>query len=234
MDNLENAVILAGGLGTRLKSISKDTPKPLMPIKDKVFLDYPISQISKFNIENIYLAISYNSKFIINHYKDKNLKYLIEEIPLGTGGAIKNALNNINSENILFLNGDTLFNINIKEMYQKHLINDADITIASKILDNPHRYGTMDISNNRVVRFNEKKEIDSGVINCGIYIINKRIINKFPESEKFSFENEILENKTDELKLIPYISDDYFIDIGIPEDYYKAVNDLPNLFQIEL
>lgn len=229
MDNIKDAVILAGGLGTRLKSVSNDTPKPLMPIEDKVFLDYPIKQVKKSNVENIYLAISFNSQFIINHYKNENYKYLIEDTPLGTGGAIKKALNEIQSQNILFLNGDTIFNINVLEMYQKHILNDADITIASKVLDFPYRYGTMDISNNKIINFNEKKEIDSGLINCGIYIINKRILKHFPTQEKFSFEKEILEKKTIDIKIIPYISDAYFIDIGIPEDYYRAIKELPNI-----
>lgn len=112
MDSISGAIILAGGLGTRLKSISNNIPKPLMPINDKVFLDYPIHQLKKFNINNIYLSVGFNYELITDYFKNTDIKYIIEDQPLGTGGAIKKALSQITDfENIIILNGDTYFDV---------------------------------------------------------------------------------------------------------------------------
>jgi len=232
MDSVSGAIILAGGLGTRLKSISKDTPKPLMPINDKVFLDYPIHQLKKFNINNIFLSVGFNHNLIVDYFKNTELKYIIEEEPLGTGGAIKKALSQISDfENIVILNGDTFFNIDYDKLVELHLKTRSDITIGSKIIQKPYRYGTMEIENSKVIDFKEKKEIEEGVVNCGIYIINKSILKYFPSEEKFSFEKEILENQIQKLKISTLISDSYFIDIGIPEDYNKAISELPQFLK---
>lgn len=232
MDSVSGAIILAGGLGTRLKSISKDTPKPLMPISDKVFLDYPIHQLKKFNINNIFLSVGFNHNLIVDYFKNTELKYIIEEEPLGTGGAIKKALSQISDfENIVILNGDTFFNIDYDKLVELHLKTRSDITIGSKIIQKPYRYGTMEIENSKVIDFKEKKEIEEGVVNCGIYIINKSILKYFPSEEKFSFEKEILENQIQKLKISTLVSDSYFIDIGIPEDYNKAISELPQFLK---
>ncbi len=224
MDSVKSAIILAGGLGTRLKSVSGDTPKPLMPINDKVFLDFLIDNLKKYNINNIYLSISYNYEIFLNYYKNTNLKYIIEETPMGTGGAIKMALQKINENNILILNGDTFFDINYNNLINKHLTNNYDITIATKSMNHPYRYGTIEVKDDNIIQFKEKCEIDVGIINCGIYVVNSRILNIFPSADKFSFEKDVLEKYTNQLKIIQQNSDGYFIDIGIPEDYQKAID----------
>ncbi len=225
MDSITKCLILAGGLGTRLKSISGDTPKPMMPIGNKAFLEILIERLHKFNLFDINISISYNSDYFLNYFKNSKYNFITEKEPLGTGGAIKYALNKLdNFDQVIILNGDTLFDINYQEMLLKHKINDADVTIAAKIIQNPSRYGTLEIANNRISKFVEKKELPSGVINCGIYIINKNVLNHLPETDKFSFETDFLEKATSNLKIIPYISDNYFIDIGIPEDYQKAID----------
>lgn len=232
MDSLSGAIILAGGLGTRLKSISNNTPKPLMPINDKVFLDYPIHQLKKYKINNIYLSVGFNYELITEYFKNTDLKYIIEDEPLGTGGAIKKALSQIpDFENIIILNGDTFFDVDYDKLIDLHLKNQSDITIVSKMVLNPHRYGTMEVDNNKVFKFNEKQEISEGIINCGIYVINKSILKYFPESEKFSFEKEILEAQTCKLNISTLVSDSYFIDIGIPEDYNKSLTELPQFLK---
>ncbi len=222
MDSLNTAVILAGGLGTRLKSVSGDTPKPLMPINNKVFLDYLIDNLRKHNINDIYLCISYNFEKFTYYYKNNDLKFIIEDNPLGTGGAIKLAFQEVNQKNILVLNGDTFFDINFNDFIKNHFKSKADISLATKKMEKPYRYGTVDVNGNRVLKFNEKKEIDKGIINCGIYILNSNINKFFPKEDKFSFEKDILEKHTSELNIVQQLSDGYFIDIGIPEDYVRA------------
>lgn len=225
MDSITKCLILAGGLGTRLKSVSGDTPKPMMSIGNKAFLEILIERLQKFNLSDINISISYNADYFLNYFKNSNYNFIIEKEPLGTGGAIKYALDKLgNFDQVIILNGDTLFDINYQEMLLKHIINDADITIAAKIIQNPNRYGTLEIANNRILKFVEKQELSRGVINCGIYIVKKSIIQHLPDKDKFSFETDFLEKSTSNLKIVPYISDNYFIDIGIPEDYQKAVD----------
>jgi len=223
MDNRVEVLILAGGLGTRLKSISGDIPKPMMPINGKPFIQILIDKLNKLDFHNINISISYNPEYFLNYFKDSEINFIIENEALGTGGAIKYAVSKMNEfDYLLVLNGDTLFDIDYNQMLFKHKINDADITIASKIMEKPYRYGTLEIGNNRITRFKEKEEIPSGVINCGIYLINRSALTSLPNQNKFSFETEFLEKSTSNLKIIPYVSDVYFIDIGIPEDYNKA------------
>lgn len=229
MDGIVKVLILAGGLGTRLKSVSGDIPKPMMPINNIPFLELLIEKINKFNLTDINISISYNPDYFINYFKNQNYNFIVEQEPLGTGGAIKYAIENIGEfDSLIILNGDTFFDINYEELILKHKLHNADITIASKPMEKPYRYGTLDIGNNRVLNFNEKQEIDSGIINCGIYVLNKNIKNKFPNENKFSFEKDFLEKQTSILNIIPFISDNYFIDIGIPEDYFKAVDYFKN------
>lgn len=223
MDNRVEVLILAGGLGTRLKSISGDIPKPMMPINGKPFIQILIDKLNKLDFNNINISISYNPEYFLNHFNESKINFIIENEALGTGGAIKYAVSKIKEfDYLLVLNGDTLFDIDYNQMLMKHKINEADITIASKIMEKPYRYGTLDIGNNRITRFKEKEEIASGVINCGIYLISKSALSSLPIQSKFSFETEYLEKNTSNLKIIPYISDNYFIDIGIPKDYKKA------------
>lgn len=224
MDGIKKCLILAGGLGTRLKSVSGDIPKPMMPIGNRSFLEIILENLKKQNITEIYISISYNPEYFLNYFKDTDYKFIIENEALGTGGAIKYALEQIGDfEDILCLNGDTLFDINFQELYLKHKLTSSDITIGATIIEKPYRYGTLEIAQNRVNKFIEKREIESGLINCGVYLLNKNIINYFPDKAKFSFESDFLELNTDKIKIAPYISDSYFIDIGIPEDYEKAV-----------
>lgn len=220
------AIILAGGLGTRLRDVVKDVPKPMAPINGKPFLYYVFQWLRKYHVDQVVLSTGYKSESIINYFGDSfiNIKidYVNEEKPLGTGGAIKYALSRTSDGDILILNGDTYFPVNINKLYCSHVSNKNLLTIAMKRMKNFDRYGSVECNGNSIIRFNEKGYCEDGLISGGIYLINRNLfeLRKFPKV--FSFEKEILEKEAGTSRLKGIIFRNSFIDIGIPEDYNRA------------
>lgn len=211
-------IILCGGLGTRLKSVIKDIPKPMAPINDKPFLEFIFEYLKKQGIKEIILAVSYKYEVIKEYFKDEflgiKIKYSIEKEPLGTGGAIKEALKFIKNEAYV-LNGDTFFDIDLSKLK----LDKSKICLALKQMNDFDRYGTINIDKHGlVISFEEKVFKKQGLINGGIYLLTKDIFNDFALQEKFSFE-EFLQENYEKLRAKACIFDDYFIDIGIPSDY---------------
>ena len=216
-------LILAGGFGTRLNSIISDLPKSLAPIEDKPFLDYQISELRKYyDDEKIYLLTHHLSDKIELYYSDtSNIEIIKEEIPLGTGGAIKNAIKVLglsNNDSLLVLNGDTYMKPDLHEFVNQ---SSYDVNILSMYQKDCGRSSTLLVENNTIREFSEqgKRKIDS-YISMGCYYIKDSdfIINN--NKEFFMIENQFIEYvKTD--KIGTYLSDGIFIDIGIPKDYEK-------------
>lgn len=224
-------IILAGGFGTRLKGITNDLiPKPMVKVNEKPFLEYIFNELSKYNVTSIILSVGFKYEVILDYfkdsYKDIPIKYSIEHDLLGTGGAVKQALTYTRGNDVCVMNGDTLFKINFDNFYTGHVSKASLLTVALKKMENFDRYGTVLISDDVICSFKEKQFCKSGLINGGIYCINKRLAEYFPDKDKFSFEKELFESQYDKIKINHSISDGYFIDIGIPEDYLKAQIDL--------
>lgn len=212
--------MLCGGLGTRLKSVIKDIPKPMAPIKDKPFLEFIFKYLKEQGIKEVILAVSYKYEVIKEYFKDEflgiKITYSIEKEPLGTGGAIREALEFVKNESYV-LNGDTFFNINLTKLK----LSGSQICLALKQMQDFDRYGTVELySENYIKLFKEKEFTKQGLINGGIYLLSKDIFKGFSLQEKFSFE-EFLQQNHKNLKARAEIFDDYFIDIGVPEDYYR-------------
>lgn len=228
---ITEAIILAGGFGKRLSDVVSDLPKPMAPIGQKPFLEIIISQLFKNQIKKIILSTGYKSNIIESYFKKTNfsskIKFSIETAPLGTGGAIKKALEHATNEHVVVVNGDTFLEIDIQKMFSFHITSKADLTLSLKRIKHANRYGEVIIdSNNKILSFNEKKELKEGLINTGFMIINKKILNKM--CDVFSIEYDFLTKLTDAHRFYGYISDGYFIDIGTPEDYEKAQKELSN------
>lgn len=223
------AIVLAGGFGTRIQSVVSDVPKPMAPVVGKPFLYYLLKSLVKQDIRKIILAVGYKKEAIIDHFGKKfesaNLLYSVEEEPLGTGGGIRNALEMSENEEVLILNGDTYFDLPLKDLILFHQHGSYDLTMSLKPLENFDRYGTVVIEKDRVERMKEKQPCEKGLINGGVYVLNKRVLNKFPLNTRFSFETEVLEKEVHQLNFGAFVSDAYFMDIGIPEDYQKAQED---------
>jgi D-glycero-alpha-D-manno-heptose 1-phosphate guanylyltransferase len=234
-----DAIILAGGLGTRLRAAVNDVPKCMAPVNSYPFLYYILSQLQKNKVTHVILSLGYKHETVIK-WIEKNqfnclISCIVENEPLGTGGAVKTALNKVKTKEALILNGDTFFDIDINAFYQFHVQHNADISIALKPMSKFDRYGSVAINNlNRVVKFHEKEYCDYGYINGGCYLLQKdSFIFENIQLSAFSFEKEILEKNTATGKIYGYINDGYFIDIGIPEDYRKANEDFKNTIKSE-
>jgi len=224
-----DAIILAGGKGTRLRSIIPDLPKPLALINGEPFLDILLAQLNSFNcINRVVLAVGYKSDMIINRYADNsayNFKILfsIEKNLLGTGGAIKQAIPLTTSDDILVLNGDSYVDVNIGEFMAEHKSTTAFASVVLKEEKNANRYGRVEIDKRkRVLLFEEKVNNNTpGFINAGMYLMKRDIFNEVEESSVLSLEREILPRLVIS-GVYGYVASGKFIDIGIPETYKIA------------
>ncbi|MCO6500140.1 MAG: nucleotidyltransferase family protein [Vicingus serpentipes] len=230
---INEAIILAGGFGTRLTNVT-DVPKPMAPINDIPFLEYLLNYLSSFKITTIHLAVGYKHEVIQayfgNQFKDCQLNYVVEDTPLGTGGAIKKALAGVKSEEVLVLNGDTFFQVDFNQIEKFHHSHSADATLALKPMENFDRYGTVRLDNDgRISDFLEKKFCNKGIINGGVYLIKSKLFENMDLPKQFSIESDFFEQQYMEKQIMGYISTAYFVDIGIPADYAKAQVELPGL-----
>jgi D-glycero-alpha-D-manno-heptose 1-phosphate guanylyltransferase len=223
---IKSAIILAGGLGTRLRSAVADLPKCMAPVDGIPFIAFVVAYLKKEGIEDFIFSLGYKSEVIINYvdtnYKNLNKKYVIETKQLGTGGAIKEACKVVSEKNVIVVNGDTLFTIDINNLSQLHEKNTADCTIALKEMQNFDRYGAVELNkDNSIEAFKEKQFCTAGFINGGVYAlaVSDLLAGDYPEV--FSFEKEYLEKNTSVKKIYGVINSNYFIDIGIPEDYLR-------------
>lgn len=228
---IKEAIILAGGLGTRLRSAVPDLPKCMAPVNEKPFLTYVINHLLLEGITHFIFSLGYKSEAIIA-FLEKDFPSLLfktseEEEPLGTGGAVKKALTIAKDKCVLIVNGDTLYKINIELLAGVHSLSGACCTLSLKPMRNFDRYGVVEIDECSVIKsFKEKQFYESGLINGGIYAIHR---NKFLEEnlpDKFSLEKDYLEKFYKIRRMFGVVQDEYFIDIGIPEDYERAQREL--------
>ncbi len=229
---IKEAIILAGGLGTRLRSVVADIPKCMAPIAGKPFIHFIIEFLKENGVEHFIFSVGYLheviEKYLQENYAELNYTLSVEREPLGTGGAIQLACSKALERNVLILNGDTLYKIDVATLSNFHQEKGSDCTLSLKPMQNFDRYGVVEINENGYVQsFKEKQFYSSGLINGGVYAlqIEPFLENSFPE--KFSFEKDYLEQIVhDNSKIFGMIQDEYFIDIGIPEDYERAQQDL--------
>ena len=219
------AIVLAGGFGTRLRHVVPNVPKPMAPVCGKPFLEYILNYLNNSGITRVIMATGYKHEVIEQYfhrqYKNIELCYSVEDTPLFTGGAIKKALQDCDEPYVYVINGDTFFDVNLDAMYQFHVQQNSDLTIAIKYLKQFERYGTLALDDSRITGFREKQKTEAGYINGGIYLMRKNLLEQMME-EKFSFESDFMEKQVNELFFTAFESKGYFIDIGVPEDYAKA------------
>lgn len=226
------AIILAGGFGTRLKEKISHLPKAMAPINNKPFLDYLFYYLKNYGVRHIILSVFHKSEIIKRHYNDLYngiiISYSNDKIPLGTGGALRASLRKSIDNNIIVINGDTYFNVDLYKMMNTHIINNNDITLSLKPMSNYSRYGSVVTENNgKVTQFIEKEYKENGNINGGIYIIKNTIFNQYKGDESFLF-TQFIEDNLNLLKIGSILFDELFIDIGIPKDLEKAQKLLKN------
>jgi len=233
---IKEAIILAGGLGTRLRSVVSDLPKCMAPVAGKPFLAYVISHLEKEGIQKFIFSVGYKNeiiqKYLLEELSTINYQLSIEKEPLGTGGAVKLACGKATEKTVLIVNGDTLFKIDVNKLAGFHDMCGADCTLSLKPMHNFDRYGVVELNKDYSIKdFKEKKFYETGLINGGMYALHVQKFLKEYLPEKFSFEKDYLEKKlslpkSGERRMFGVVQDEYFIDIGIPEDYERAQREL--------
>ena len=228
---ITEAIILAGGLGTRLRSAVPDLPKCMALVAGKPFLSYVIDYYAAQGIERFVFSLGYMhekiEQWLDREYGSLKRAYAVEKEPLGTGGAIQLACSFARTRQLLVLNGDTIFKINLAALARLHSQKEASCTLALKPMQHFDRYGVVEMNDDQSIRsFEEKKFYEKGNINGGVYALNAVDLLSKKLPARFSFEKDYLEKETASGKLFGLVQDGYFIDIGIPEDYERAQTEL--------
>lgn len=236
---IKEAIILAGGLGTRLRSAVPELPKCMAPVAGQPFLSYIIDYYLREGVEKFIFALGYKSEHFEDFLRTKlpgsACQISVEKEPLGTGGAIRLACNLVQETNVLVLNGDTFFGIRPDELASFHKEQGAHCTLCLKSMRNFDRYGVVDLGEDRRIdNFREKQFYEKGLINGGAYALNAVRFREEDLPEKFSFEKDYLEKSYPGGHFFGLEQDGYFIDIGIPEDYERAQRELPFIIQHQL
>jgi len=239
----EEAIILAGGLGTRLRSVVNDLPKAMAEVNGKPFLDYVMCFLAAQGVKRVVLAVGHKREAIQAFLKDADYRYglevcySVEEDLLGTGGAIFQAFQQIEGEHAFILNGDTYFDVSLAALENFALEKGADLAFALKEVEDCSRYGTVSLlPDHGIAAFNEKKagQTGAGIINGGIYFMSKSLTSKFNKPEKFSIEQDFFQQDLAELQAYGKVFDGLFIDIGIPGDYHLSQQLLKDVIPHEL
>ena len=230
------AVILAGGKGTRLKPYTTVIPKPLVPVGERAIIDILIARLRKCGVEEVFICLNHFAEIIMAFLGDGSkygikINYSLEEEPLGTVAPIK-LISNL-PENFLVMNGDLLTDLDFRELYNFHIEHQALLTVSTYHRTSKIDFGVLDLDevNNRVTGFREKPEYSFNV-SMGVYVMNREILNHVPKNSPFGFDNlmlELLEKKLT-VEVFPY--NGYWLDIGRPDDYEKASEDIETLSSI--
>ena len=227
-----DAVIMAGGKGSRLMPLTKDTPKPLLKIGGKPIIEYNVDRLSSFGVKNLTISIRYLGQQLIDYFgdgsdRDLNIAYVTEDNPLGTAGALT-LVPEFKQDYILMMNSDLLTNIDYEAMYEQLINQDGDMIVATTPYEVQIPYGVLETDNKRVVALKEKPTY-TYYSNAGIYIFKSALIDTIPKGQLFNatdfMELIIKEGKT----LLHYPIVGYWLDIGKPNDFKKANDDIAHI-----
>jgi D-glycero-alpha-D-manno-heptose 1-phosphate guanylyltransferase len=224
------AIVLAGGLGTRLASRLQGLPKPMAPVAGRPFLEILLTQLRRAGSTRVLLSVGHRHEAIQDHFgtafNSMELDYVIEHAPLGTGGAVRLALTQAREESVLVLNGDTILDADYAEMMSLHAGSNAAVTLAVVHRDDVSRYGGVTVEGGHVVGFEEKGRTGPGWISAGTYVLARDLAWPSALPEKFSIETDVFVPEVARLRPAAFQVEGYFLDIGIPEDYDRAQTEL--------
>ncbi len=220
------AVILSGGLGTRLRPFTEVIPKPLLPIGEKAVLEIQIDRFKKFNFEEVYLATNYKSDYIANFFGDGSrygVKLCIsrEDKPLGTAGPIKLLEGSLGNDPFIVMNGDILSLVDFEKLYTFSQSNDSLLTVCVKKIVTPYAFGNIHFKDDLVVGIEEKPDIITYAL-AGIYVMKPQILELIPKDEYYGMDKLMKKMLELELPIHKYELNEYWLDIGRVEDYEKA------------
>ncbi len=228
-------IILAGGFGKRLRQRVPDLPKPMAPVAGRPFLEYVLDGLIEGGIRDVVLSVGYRADAIKAHfgsdYRGASVQYAIESEPLGTGGAIAYALQGREDSPALILNGDTLLQLDYAALFEWYRQDPSAVAMVLRDVPDVTRYGAVIASGGRVSGFAEKGKSGRGLINAGVYIVRPEIFVMLGLAGHFSLEKNVLQAHLESIRPRAYVTEGYFIDIGIPDDYDRAQQELPELFR---
>jgi len=230
------ALILAGGLGTRLREAVPDLPKPMAPIRKRPFLEYQMDYWIGQGVTRFILSVGYKHELIEAHfgsaYRQCPVVYACEATPLGTGGGLLLGLSQAQEDLVLVLNGDTFFEVDLAHMRERHEAMQADVTVALRRIQHNDRYGQVTLdAQGEVVSFNSAASGGEGIINGGVYLLRPAVLRGlgYVPGDKVALEQDLFPCLFKAGKRVAgFVTDANFIDIGIPDDYYRAVDILPS------
>jgi len=224
-----DALVLAGGRGTRLASVVPELPKPMAPVCGRPFLELLLGALHGKGLRRAVLSLGYRAEVIVQHFgrrfRGLELDYVIEPEPLGTGGAIRLGLAQCHGDAVLVVNGDTLLDLELQALHARWLATRRPILVACRVPDTT-RYGRLQVEGSRLAGFAEKGQAGPGWINSGHYVLPRGLLEGRGLPAAFSFETEVLAPRLVELDIELFESAGDFIDIGIPEDYARAQTEL--------
>jgi mannose-1-phosphate guanylyltransferase len=229
------AVALIGGKGTRLRPITQTVPKSMVPLRNRPYVQYLIDTLSAADLDGAVFSMGYLPEPIQSYFAARDLNgfsldYVVEERPLGTAGGIKNAEEYLDEGSFVATNGDVLTGIDLTEVIEAHIESGALATITLTAVDDPTAYGLVEVDHRlRVKRFVEKpasEEVHTSLINAGIYVLERQVLNMISKEREVSIEREIFPQLQAMGRLSAYVSSAYWRDIGTPRSYLAASNDV--------
>jgi D-glycero-alpha-D-manno-heptose 1-phosphate guanylyltransferase len=223
----KTAIVLAGGFGTRLRSVVTDVPKPMARVAGRPFLELLLAHLARNGFARVVLSVGYLAKTIHDHFggawRGLEIDYAVESEPLGTGGAIRAALARCDGDHAYVFNGDTYLALDCAGTDALWARTQAPIIVGRRV-DDTARYGRLEVDGDgRILRFLEKAASGGpGLINAGVYVLPRAIVAAFPPAERFSFETDFLREAVERQVYLTHETDAEFIDIGTPDDYARA------------
>ena len=223
------AIVLAGGFGTRLREVVPDLPKPMAPVAGRPFLQILLSALAQKGFDRVVLSLGFMAEKIVEHFGSEfagmKLVYEIEAAPLGTGGAVRQALGNCLADHVFVLNGDTYLDLEASEIEALWQRNRIPIIVARRVADTT-RYGRVDVTAGTIAGFSEKGVAGPGLINAGCYVLPVSILDHFARGKNFSLEIDFLADAVRNRRFDAFVTNGQFIDIGVPEDFALAQTEL--------
>lgn len=223
------AIVLAGGFGTRLRSVVSDVPKPMAPVAGRPFLEILLGILEGRGFRRVVLSLGYMAETVIQHFGTKfgkvELCYQVETTPLGTGGAVRAALSQCFDNHVFVFNGDTFLDLDVgsvEALWEAR----RNLVIVAREVEDTTRYGRLCVKGDRVIGFLEKGVAAHGLINAGCYVFPKHALDNFELGVPFSLEASFLAEYVQANHVDLFVSDGHFIDIGLPDDYQRAQTEL--------
>jgi len=219
------AIVLAGGFGTRLRQVVSDVPKPMAPIAGRPFLEILLGSLAHKNFRRVILSLGCMAEKVSGHFGARfaglDLAYVVDGTPLGTGGAVRLAMTACNQDHVFVFNGDTYLDLEAELLERQWQSSRCPIVVGRQVPDT-FRYGRLVVEGSRIISFAEKGIIGPGLINAGCYVLATDALERFPLHQPFSIESDYLVPEVGCGRVEAFVTESAFIDIGIPEDYALA------------